>query len=127
MKIEWKTAFKFCLNEKQFCEVIKTTFCLGFVFFFLIFKMSGTVPSSNHAFTYVRVMGDPAIKDELRLKAAQELGEHFEQITHCTGFKNFIDQSMKTFIKILQEDNIQFISEYNIQQVNLVEICKKNW
>lgn len=71
-------------------------------------------------------MGDSSVKDELRLKAAQELGEHFEQICHCTGFKNFIDQNMKTFIKILQEDNIQFISEYNIQQVITLKIKRKS-
>jgi transformation/transcription domain-associated protein len=76
-----------------------------------------SVTNSSHALGFVKVLGDPQAKDELRLKAAQELTEQFETIVHCPGYKNFLEQTMKIFIKILQEDNISFISEYNIQQV----------
>lgn len=75
--------------------------------------------TNNHALNYLRIMGDPTMKDELRLKTTQELAENFETyINHGASYKSFIEHSMKTFIKILQEDNIQFISEYNIQQVS---------
>lgn len=73
--------------------------------------------SSTTAFSIVKVLGDPASKDDLRLKAAQELTENFETITQCPGYPTFLEQSMKIFLKVLQEGDPQFISDYNIQQV----------
>lgn len=74
--------------------------------------------------SYVTMLGDPSAKDEIKLKAAQELSENFELITQCSGFQAFLDHSMKIFIKILQEGDPHFISEYNIQQVSLNEFEK---
>lgn len=73
--------------------------------------------SSTTAFSIVKVLGDPNSKDDLRLKAAQELTENFETITQCPGYPTFLEQSMKIFLKVLQEGDPQFISDYNIQQV----------
>lgn len=67
--------------------------------------------------SYVTMLGDPSAKDEIKLKAAQELSENFELITQCSGFQSFLEHSMKIFIKILQDGEPHFISEYNIQQV----------
>lgn len=68
--------------------------------------------------SYVTMLGDHTAKDEIKLKAAQALSENFELITQCSGFQAFLDHSMKIFIKILQEGDPHFISEYNIQQVS---------
>lgn len=78
-----------------------------------------TSPNMVHAISYVRVIADPSAKDDLRLKAAQELGEHFEQYTSSASFKSFVEQNLKIFIKVLQEESVQFISENNIQQVKI--------
>lgn len=70
--------------------------------------------------SYVTMLGDPTAKDEIKLKAAQELSENFELITQCSSFQSFLEHSMKIFIKILQDGDPHFISEYNIQQVRNV-------
>lgn len=67
--------------------------------------------------SYVTMLGDPTAKDEIKMKAAQELSENFELITQCSSFQSFLEHSMKIFIKILQDGEPLFISEYNIQQV----------
>lgn len=69
--------------------------------------------------SFVTMLGDPTAKDETKLKAAQELSEHFEVITQCSGYQSFLEHSMKIFIRILQDGDPHFISEYNIQQVKL--------
>lgn len=67
--------------------------------------------------SFVLMLADPQAKDEIKLKAAQELSENFEVITQCPGYPAFLEHSMKIFIKVLQEGEPHFISEYNIQQV----------
>lgn len=68
--------------------------------------------------SYVTMLGDPTAKDEIKMKAAQELSENFELITQCSGFQLFLEHSMKIFIKILHDGDPLFISEYNLQQVS---------
>lgn len=72
----------------------------------------------NQFCSFVNMLGDPNAKDEMKLKAAQELSENFELITQCSRFGAFLEHSMKIFIKILQDGEPHFISEYNIQQVS---------
>ncbi|XP_034936834.1 transformation/transcription domain-associated protein [Chelonus insularis] len=67
--------------------------------------------------SYVTVLADANSKDELKLKAAQELSENFEVIMCSSQYPAFLDYIMKIFLKILQEGEPHFISEYNIQQV----------
>lgn len=67
--------------------------------------------------SYVTMLGDTTAKDEIKLKAAQELSENFELITQCSTFQPFLEHSMKIFIKILQEGEPNFISENNVQQI----------
>ena len=75
--------------------------------------MSGTAGAN----TIVKVLGDSTIKEDLRLKAAQELAETFENNVNCPGYPNFLDGAMKTFLKVLQEGEPHFFSDFNIQQV----------
>ncbi|XP_032685098.1 transformation/transcription domain-associated protein [Odontomachus brunneus] len=67
--------------------------------------------------SYVTMLADPVSKDELKLKAAQELSENFEIIMCSSQYPAFLDHMMKIFLKMLQEGEPHFISEYNIQQV----------
>lgn len=67
--------------------------------------------------SYVTMLADQNSKDELKLKAAQELSENFEIIMCSSQYPAFLDHMMKIFLKILQEGEPHFISEYNIQQV----------
>ncbi|KAL7293008.1 hypothetical protein TKK_0013455 [Trichogramma kaykai] len=67
--------------------------------------------------SYVTMLADPNAKDESKLKAAQEMSENFETILGSPHYPQFLDHLMKNFLKILQEGEPHFISEYNIQQV----------
>lgn len=87
-------------------------------------SVSATTPAAaidvaqmNTFRSYVTMLGDPTAKDEIKMKAAQELNENWELITQCGNFQSFLEHSMKIFIKILQEGDPLFISEYNLQQV----------
>ncbi|XP_008557972.1 transformation/transcription domain-associated protein [Microplitis demolitor] len=75
------------------------------------------VTQMNTYRSYVTMLADPNSKDELKLKAAQELSENFEVIMCSSQYPAFLDHMMKIFIKILQDGEPHFISEYNIQQV----------
>ncbi|XP_052746122.1 transcription-associated protein 1 isoform X5 [Bicyclus anynana] len=67
--------------------------------------------------SYVTMLADPGAKDEIKLKAAQELSENFEVILSSQQYPQFLDHSLKIFLKILQDGEPHFIAEYNIQQV----------
>lgn len=75
------------------------------------------VTQMNTYKSYVTMLADPVSKDELKLKAAQELSENFEVIMCSSQYPAFLDHMMKIFLKILQDGEPHFISEYNIQQV----------
>lgn len=76
-------------------------------------------PAQMNTFrSYVTMLGDANAKDEIKMKAAQELSENFELITQGSGFQLFLEHSMKIFIKILHDGDPLFISEYNLQQVS---------
>lgn len=63
------------------------------------------------------MLADAGAKDEIKLKAAQELTENFEVILSSPQYPQFLDHSLKIFIKILQEGEPQFIIENSVQQV----------
>nr|CAD7427559.1 unnamed protein product [Timema monikensis] len=77
--------------------------------------------------SYVTMLADHGSKDEIKLRAAQELSENFEASTSVpfplkvilssSEYPTFLDHSMKKFLKILQDGEPLFIGEYNIQQV----------
>ncbi|XP_044007561.1 transformation/transcription domain-associated protein isoform X2 [Aphidius gifuensis] len=75
------------------------------------------VSQMNKYRSYVSMLADPNSKDELKFKAAQELSENFEVIICSPQYPAFLDHLMKIFLKILQDGEPHFISEYNIQQV----------
>lgn len=73
--------------------------------------MSGTANINS----VVKLLGDNTSKEETRLKAAQELAETFESNINCPGF---LDGALRTFLKVLQEGEPHFFSDFNIQQVS---------
>ncbi|XP_069681279.1 transformation/transcription domain-associated protein isoform X3 [Periplaneta americana] len=78
---------------------------------------SDPITQMNKYRSYVTILADQSAKDEIKVKAAQELSENFEVIITSVQYPTFLDHSMKIFLKILQEGEAQFIAEYNIQQV----------
>lgn len=67
--------------------------------------------------SFVTMLGDPKAKEEIKLKAAQELSENFEVIITSSQYPTFLDHTLPIFIKILQEGEPHFIAEYNVQQI----------
>ncbi|XP_052871771.1 transcription-associated protein 1 isoform X2 [Anopheles cruzii] len=63
------------------------------------------------------MLADSGAKDEFKLKAAQELSEHFELITQCSSYQSFLDLAMRVFLKVLQDNEPMFITEFSMQQV----------
>jgi transformation/transcription domain-associated protein len=64
------------------------------------------------------MLNDVTVKDEAKLKAAQELSDNFDLVLaspHC--YPQFLDLAMKVFLKILSDGRPHFIAEYNVQQV----------
>lgn len=60
---------------------------------------------------------DPNRQDMSKLIAMREISENFEMIVSSSLYPTFLDHSIKIFLKILQEGEPHFISEYNIHQV----------
>lgn len=88
----------------------------------------GLVPSGSQADStsnsemntfksFVTVLADPNAKDDIKLKAAQELMKNLEVILNSPLYPTFLEHAIKLFLKILQDGEPYFISEYNIQQV----------
>lgn len=71
----------------------------------------------NSFMSYLATLGDPAARDEIKLKVTQELNENLEPIVQSTNFQTFLEYAMKVFMKVLQEGEPHFITEYNMQQV----------
>ncbi|GFG36813.1 hypothetical protein Cfor_08647 [Coptotermes formosanus] len=94
---------------------------------------SDPLTQMNKYRSYVTILADSSAKDEIKVKAAQELSENFEAtpfyitlhviyhnlqvIIKSPQYPAFLDHFMKIFLKILQEGEPHFIAEYNIQQV----------
>lgn len=71
----------------------------------------------NTYHSYVTMLGDRNAKDESKLQAAQELTENFEAILTSPQYPAFLDHAIKSFMKILQEGEPYFVSEYSANQV----------
>ncbi|EDW53889.1 GM11096 [Drosophila sechellia] len=64
---------------------------------------------------YLNILNDSSSKDELKLKATQELSEHFEMIMQSPAYPSFLENSLKIFMRILQDGEPQFIQENTMQ------------
>ncbi|XP_034140404.1 transcription-associated protein 1 isoform X2 [Drosophila guanche] len=66
---------------------------------------------------YLNILNDPSAKEEIKLKATQELSEHFEMIIQSSSYPSFLETSLKIFMRILQEGEPQFIQENTMQHI----------
>ncbi|XP_076255473.1 transcription-associated protein 1-like [Rhynchophorus ferrugineus] len=71
----------------------------------------------NQFMSYIVTLSNPKCRDVLKLKAIQEISKNFETILNSAHYSTFLNHSIKTFLKILEEEKPNFIAEYNIQQV----------
>ncbi|XP_043949741.1 transcription-associated protein 1 isoform X4 [Drosophila biarmipes] len=73
--------------------------------------------SINTYRNYLNILNDSSTKEELKLKATQELSEHFEMILQSPAYPSFLDNSLKIFMHILQDGEPQFIQENTMQHI----------
>ncbi|EDW01948.1 GH20167 [Drosophila grimshawi] len=66
---------------------------------------------------YLNILNDPAANDEIKLKATQELSEHFEMILNSPSYPSFLENALKIFTRILQDGEPQFVQENTIQHI----------
>ncbi|XP_044571244.1 transcription-associated protein 1 isoform X4 [Drosophila ananassae] len=66
---------------------------------------------------YLNILNDSSAKEEIKLKATQELSEHFEIIMQSPAYPSFLESSLKIFLRILQEGDPQFIQENTMQHI----------
>ncbi|XP_044312548.1 transcription-associated protein 1 isoform X4 [Drosophila rhopaloa] len=66
---------------------------------------------------YLNILNDSSAKEELKLKATQELSEHFEMIIQSPAYPSFLENSLKIFMRILQDGEPQFIQENTMQHI----------
>ncbi|XP_045469394.1 transcription-associated protein 1 isoform X2 [Harmonia axyridis] len=71
----------------------------------------------NQFRSYVTMLADPSAKEDLKLKAAQEISENFEIILSSPHYAAFLEHSVKIFLNLLGHGECLFIAEYNMQQV----------
>lgn len=66
---------------------------------------------------FLVMLGDPAAKDEIKLKAAQELSEHFDSLVQSTSYPSVLEHCLKVFLKMLEDGEPQFIQENTTQNI----------
>lgn len=76
--------------------------------------------------SYITILNDSKAADDKKLRAAQELSEHFEVIVQSSSYPLFLDHTLKAFMHFLQDAEPQFIQEYQAHQVHIyiyIYIC----
>nr|XP_039255466.1 transformation/transcription domain-associated protein-like [Styela clava] len=66
---------------------------------------------------YVSLLNDPLAQDENKLKVAQEVSEHFEDIAHSPQYQVFLNHCVPRFVKLLQDGEPSFVLENHGQQL----------
>ncbi|XP_077870553.1 transformation/transcription domain-associated protein [Saccoglossus kowalevskii] len=76
---------------------------------------------------YASILTDPNAQDDSRLKAAQEISENFETIMSSPHYQAFLEHAVPRFLKVLQDEEPQFIAENSAQQLRklLLEIIHR--
>ncbi|XP_070069940.1 transcription-associated protein 1 isoform X13 [Drosophila takahashii] len=75
-----------------------------------------SVPVNTYR-NYLSILNDSSTKEELKLKATQELSEHFEIIMQSPAYPSFLENSLKIFMHILQDGEPQFVQENTMQHI----------
>ncbi|CAK8696388.1 unnamed protein product [Clavelina lepadiformis] len=67
--------------------------------------------------SFIQLLQEPAAQDESKLKAAQDISEHFEDIAQSQKYSEFLNQCVPSFIKLLRDGEPKFVSEDSTQQL----------
>ncbi|CAG9537664.1 unnamed protein product [Cercopithifilaria johnstoni] len=67
--------------------------------------------------TLIQTIGDAGQRDDLKLKALQEISNSFEEMATTPAFQIVQENLLRTFLKIFQDTVPQFIGENNTQQL----------
>uniref|UniRef100_A0A915HPX3 PIK-related kinase FAT domain-containing protein n=1 Tax=Romanomermis culicivorax TaxID=13658 RepID=A0A915HPX3_ROMCU len=72
----------------------------------------------GHAEVLLKTLADSSLRDDMKLKALQEINDNFEAIVTTSAYQPIADNLLKIFTRSLQtETTPQFIGENNTQQL----------
>ncbi|EJW78611.1 hypothetical protein WUBG_10481, partial [Wuchereria bancrofti] len=77
----------------------------------------GHHPLLSRLETLIQTIGDAGQRDDLKLKALQEISNSFEEMATTSAFQIVQENLLRTFLKIFQDTVPQFIGENNTQQL----------
>uniref|UniRef100_A0A1A9WAC6 Transformation/transcription domain-associated protein n=1 Tax=Glossina brevipalpis TaxID=37001 RepID=A0A1A9WAC6_9MUSC len=66
--------------------------------------------------SYVAVLADNKSNDEQKLRAAQDISEHFEVVVQGSSYPTFLEHSLKAFMHFLQDGEPKFMQEWHAHQ-----------
>ncbi|KAL9917178.1 transcription-associated protein Nipped-A isoform 1-T1 [Glossina fuscipes fuscipes] len=66
--------------------------------------------------SYVAVLADNKSNDEQKLRAAQDISEHFEVVVQSSSYPTFLEHSLKAFMHFLQDGEPKFMQEWHAHQ-----------
>ena len=72
-----------------------------------------------HRTTQLQSLTDVTVKDEAKLKAAQDLSDNLDMAIASAEYPRFLEIAMKVFVKILQASTI-YILLLNLNLLHLV-------
>uniref|UniRef100_A0A914VHX2 Transformation/transcription domain-associated protein n=1 Tax=Plectus sambesii TaxID=2011161 RepID=A0A914VHX2_9BILA len=75
------------------------------------------LPILNQLDVLMKTLTDSAQRDDLKLKALQEISNHFEALAPTAAYPPLMDSLIRAFLKLFNETVPQFIGENNTQQL----------
>ncbi|CAG7721830.1 unnamed protein product [Allacma fusca] len=70
----------------------------------------------EHHLSVLPTLVDPTVKDDAKVKTAQDINENFETILASPYYHQFVENGVPLFLKYLQEGEPQFVAEFASQQ-----------
>ncbi|MFH4979685.1 hypothetical protein AB6A40_006394 [Gnathostoma spinigerum] len=75
------------------------------------------LPILPHLDGLIKTLADTSQRDDLKLKALQEISNSFEELGTTAAYQPLLENLLRSFLKLLQDTVPQFISENNTQQL----------
>uniref|UniRef100_A0A915BXE0 FAT domain-containing protein n=2 Tax=Parascaris univalens TaxID=6257 RepID=A0A915BXE0_PARUN len=75
------------------------------------------LPILPHLDGLIKTLADVGQRDDLKLKALQEVSNSFEELANTPAYQPLLENLLRSFLKLFQDTVPQFIGENNTQQL----------
>ncbi|VDM39812.1 unnamed protein product [Toxocara canis] len=76
-----------------------------------------SLPILPHLDGLIKTLADVGQRDDLKLKALQEISNSFEELANTPAYQPLLENLLRSFLKLFQDTVPQFIGENNTQQL----------